>query len=170
MKCWPEFPSGQSFHKGVMSNNSGTPSKMECKMNGMKIDLRTIKVWVSKWEKNNGKGKTASQLAAVMLCKVLEENEKRIVRVENLMREIIRESGILRKMERSLLPPSRPRRVKEPGLESELKVQRQRMAAILKEADEEMKVPAVGNSILVGGLLLEIDKQGWAEGTSHELR
>ena len=137
-------------------------------MNGMKIDLRTIKVWVSKWEKNNGIGKTASQLAAVMLCKVLEQNEKRIVRIEKLMREIIRESETLRKMERELLADSRSKGANELELASELKMHRSKIAAILKEAQEAMKVPTKNDSFIVGGLLLEIDKHGLGEGTSHE--
>jgi hypothetical protein len=141
---------------------------MECKMNGMKIDLRTIKVWVSKWEKNNGIGKTASQLAAVMLCKVLEQNEKRIVRIEKLMREIIRESETLRKMERELLADSRSKGANELELASELKMHRSKIVAILKEAQEAMKVPTKNDSFIVGGLLLEIDKHGLGEGTSHE--
>ena len=137
-------------------------------MNGMKIDLRTIKVWVSKWEKNNGIGKTASQLAAVMLCKVLEQNEKRIVRIEKLMREIIRESETLRKMERELLADSRSKGANELELASELKMHRSKIVAILKEAQEAMKVPTKNDSFIVGGLLLEIDKHGSGEGTSHE--
>ena len=137
-------------------------------MNGMKIDLRTIKVWVSKWEKNNGIGKTASQLAAVMLCKVLEQNEKRIVRIEKLMREIIRESETLRKMERELLADSRSKGANELELASELKMRRSKIVAILKEAQEAMKVPTKNDSFIVGGLLLEIDKHGLGEGTSHE--
>ena len=137
-------------------------------MNGMKIDLRTIKVWVSKWEKNNGIGKTASQLAAVMLCKVLEQNEKRIVRIEKLMREIIRESETLRKMERELLADSRSKGANELELASELKMHRSKIVAILKEAQEAMKVPTKDDSFIVGGLLLEIDKHGLGEGTSHE--
>ena len=137
-------------------------------MNGMKIDLRTIKVWVSKWEKNNGIGKTASQLAAVMLCKVLEQNEKRIVRIEKLMREIIRESETLRKMERELLAGSRSKGANELELASELKMHRLKIVAILKEAQEAMKVPTKNDSFIVGGLLLEIDKHGLGEGTSHE--
>ena len=137
-------------------------------MNGMKIDLRTIKVWVSKWEKNNGIGKTASQLAAVMLCKVLEQNEKRIVRIEKLMREIIRESETLRKMERELLADSRSKGANELELASELKMHRSKIVAILKEAQEAMKVPTKNDSFIVGGLLLEIDKHGLSEGTSHE--
>ena len=137
-------------------------------MNGMKIDLRTIKVWVSKWEKNNGIGKTASQLAAVMLCKVLEQNEKRIVRIEKLMREIIRESETLRKMERELLADSRSKGANELELASELKMHRSKIVAILKEAQEAMKVPTKNDSFIVGGLLLEIDKHGLGEGTSHE--
>jgi hypothetical protein len=141
---------------------------MECKMNGMKIDLRTIKVWVSKWEKNNGIGKTASQLAAVMLCKVLEQNEKRIVRIEKLMREIIRESETLRKMERELLADSRSKGANDLELASELKMHRSKIVAILKEAQEAMKVPTKNDSFIVGGLLLEIDKHGLGEGTSHE--
>ena len=137
-------------------------------MNGMKIDLRTIKVWVSKWEKNNGIGKTASQLAAVMLCKVLEQNEKRIVRIEKLMREIIRESETLRKMERELLADSRSKGANELELASELKMRRSKIVAILREAQEAMKVPTKNDSFIVGGLLLEIDKHGLGEGTSHE--
>lgn len=137
-------------------------------MNGMKIDLRTIKVWVSKWEKNNGIGKTASQLAAVMLCKVLEQNEKRIVRIEKLMREIIRESETLRKMERELLADSRSKGANELELASELKMHRSKIVAILKEAQEAMKVPTKNDFFIVGGLLLEIDKHGSGEGTSHE--
>ena len=137
-------------------------------MNGMKIDLRTIKVWVSKWEKNNGIGKTASQLAAVMLCKVLEQNEKRIVRIEKLMREIIRESETLRKMERELLADSRSKGANDLELASELKMHRSKIVAILKEAQEAMKVPTKNDSFIVGGLLLEIDKHGLGEGTSHE--
>ena len=90
-------------------------SKTEYKMNGMKIDLRTIKVWVAKWEKSNGVTKTASQLAAVMLSKTLEENEKRIVRIENLMKDIIREHGTLQKIERANLSPGRVQTKKRRG-------------------------------------------------------
>ena len=127
-------------------------------MNGMKIDLRTIKVWVAKWEKSNGVTKTASQLAAVMLSKTFEENEKRIVRIENLMKDIIREHGTLQKIERQICPPAESKPRREQGMESELKEHRRKIVALLKEADEALKVPAKSSSILVGGLLLEINK------------
>jgi len=127
-------------------------------MNRMKIDLRTIKVWVAKWERSNGISKTASQLAAVMLSKALEENEKRTARVENLMKDITKESSILQKLEQQLISLCRSKRGLEPGIEGEIKEHRFRMAAILTEADEVMKVPEGDHSILVGGLLLEISK------------
>jgi len=128
-------------------------------MNRMKIDLRTIKVWVAKWERSNGISKTASQLAAVMLSKALEENEKRAARVENLMNDITKESSILQKLEQQLLSLCKSKRGLEPGIEGEIKVHRLRMAAILNEADEVMKVPEEDHSILVGGLMLEISKE-----------
>jgi len=127
-------------------------------MNGMKIDLRTIRVWVAKWEKSNGISKTASQLAAVMLSKALEENEKRVARVEKLMKDIIKESGTLLKIEQQLHSATRSKRGTKPGVDADLEEHRKRMAAILKEADEVMKVPEGDHSILVGGLLLEINK------------
>ena len=134
------------------------PSEMEREMNGMKIDLRTIRVWVAKWERSNGISRTASQMAAVMLSKALEENEKRLTRVEKLMKDIIKEIGALQKMEQQLLSASRAKRGIEPGMDADLKEHRKRMAAILKEADEVMKVPEGDHSILIGGLLLEINK------------
>ncbi len=127
-------------------------------MNGMRIDLRTIRVWVAKWERSNGISRTASQMAAVMLSKALEENEKRLTRVEKLMKDIIKEIGALQKMEQQLLSASRAKRGIEPGMDADLKEHRKRMAAILKEADEVMKVPEGDHSILIGGLLLEINK------------
>lgn len=127
-------------------------------MNRMKIDLRTIKVWVAKWERSNGISKTASQLAAVMLSKVLEEIEKRTAKVENLMKDITKESSILQKLEQQLISLCRSKRGMEPAIEGEIKEHCLRMAAILKEADEVMKVPEEDHSILVGGLLLEINK------------
>ena len=96
-------------------------------MNGMKIDLRTIKVWVSKWEKNNGIGKDSITIGCCDAMQSLEENEKRIVRIEKLMREIIRESETLRKMERELLADSRSKGANELELESELKIIGQRL-------------------------------------------
>jgi hypothetical protein len=131
---------------------------MEREMNGMRIDLRTIRVWVAKWERSNGISRTASQMAAVMLCKALEENEKRLTRVEKLMKDIIKEIGALQKMEQQLLSASRAKRGIEPGMDADLKEHRTRMEAILKEADEVMKVPEGDHSILIGGLLLEINK------------
>ena len=127
-------------------------------MNGMRIDLRTIRVWVAKWERSNGISRTASQMAAVMLSKALEENEKRLTRVEKLMKDIIEEIGALQKIEQQLLSASRAKRGIEPGMDADLKEHRKRMAAILKEADEVMKVPEGDHSILIGGLLLEINK------------
>jgi len=99
---------------------------------------------------------------------VLEQNEKRIVRIEKLMREIIRESETLHKMERELLADSRSKGANELELASELKMHRSKIVAILKEAQEAMKVPTKNDSFIVGGLLLEIDKHGLGEGTSHE--
>jgi hypothetical protein len=131
---------------------------MEREMNGMRIDLRTIRVWVAKWERSNGISRTASQMAAVMLSKALEENEKRLTRVEKLMKDIIEEIGALQKMEQQLLSASRAKRGIEPGMGADLKEHRKRMAAILKEADEVMKVPEGDHSILIGGLLLEMNK------------
>ena len=43
-------------------------------------------------------------------------------------------------------------------MESELKEHRRKIVALLKEADVALKVPAISSSILVGGLLLEINK------------
>jgi hypothetical protein len=131
---------------------------MEREMNGMRIDLRTIRVWVAKWERSNGISRTASQMAAVMLSKALEENEKRLTRVEKLMKDIIKEIGALQKMEQQLLSASRAKRGLEPEMDADLKEHRKRMASILKEADELMKVPEGDHSILIGGLLLEINK------------
>jgi hypothetical protein len=131
---------------------------MEREMNGMRIDLRTIRVWVAKWERSNGISRTASQMAAVMLSKALEENEKRLTRVEKLMKDIIKEIGAIQKMEQQLLSASRAKRGIEPGMAADLKEHRKRMASILKEADELMKVPEGDHSILIGGLLLEINK------------
>ena len=97
-------------------------------------------------------------MAAVMLSKALEENEKRLTRVEKLMKDIIKEIGALQKMEQQLLSGSRAKRGIEPGMDADLKEHRKRMASILKEADEVMKVPEGDHSILIGGLLLEINK------------
>ena len=141
--------------KNIAAQNT---KKMERRMNRMKIDLRTIKVWVAKWERSNGISKTASQLAAVMLSKALEEIEKRTAKVENLMKDITKESSILQKLEQQLISLCRSKRGMEPAIEGEIKEHRLRMAAILKEADEVMKVPEGDHSILVGGLLLEINK------------
>ena len=129
-------------------------------MNAMKIDLPIIKTWVAKWEKNNGVNKTASQVAAVMLSKILEGSEQRIASVERLMKEIIKEVEAIQKMEQNLISRLKCNRGMDASMAGELKEHRRRMAVILKETDEVLKEPAEEHSMMVGGLLLEIQKRG----------
>jgi hypothetical protein len=72
-------------------------------MNEMKIDLHVIRDWVGKWQANNGVNKTASQLAAVMLSHVLEENEKRMARTQAAMKALLEESRSLGKIEHEIV-------------------------------------------------------------------
>ena len=129
-------------------------------MNAMKIDLPIIRTWVAKWEKSNGVNKTASQVAAVMLSKILEGSEQRIASVERLMKEIIKEVEAIQKMEQNLISRLKCKRGMDASMEGELKEHRRRMAVILKETDEVLKEPAGERSMMVGGLLLEIQKRG----------
>jgi hypothetical protein len=131
-------------------------------MNGMKIDLRTIRIWVAKWEKGTSVNQTASQLAAVMLSKALEQNEIRSVQITGLMKEILEESAALQKLERACVGGMIRKEALDTQMNAELKAHRRKMAAILREADLALKAPEQYQSITVGGLLLEINKRGWA--------
>jgi hypothetical protein len=125
----------------------------------MNIDFRVVRVWLEKWETSNDVGRTASQIAAVMLAKMLAESEKRILRLENLMKETCEESRILKGLERLLVSRPKPRRGLDKGTETKLTEHRRRMAAILSKADELLKAPREDHSIKAGGLVLEINRQ-----------
>jgi hypothetical protein len=127
-------------------------------MNEMKIDLHVIRDWVGKWQANNGVNKTASQLAAVMLSHVLEENEKRMARTQAAMKALLEESRSLGKIEHEIVVRLRSNRGMDAQVEEQLKGHRRRMAVLMKEADEAMRVPSSSESVRVGGLLFEINK------------
>jgi hypothetical protein len=127
-------------------------------MNEMKIDLRIIRDWVEKWQMNNGANRTASQLAAVMLSEVLQANEKRLEKTETVMKEILTESRALQKLEQELIARLGSKQGIDAWVETELKGHRKRMTALLKEAEEVMKLPDKDQSVRVGGLLFEINK------------
>jgi hypothetical protein len=127
-------------------------------MEEMRIDLRIIRNWVEKWRMNNGVNKTASQLAAVMLSDVLQDNEKRLQKTKTVMKDILSESRALQRLEQELLARLKSKQGMDSGVEAELKGHRRRMAALLREADEVMKVPEKDQSVRVGGLLFEIKR------------
>lgn len=131
-------------------------------MNGMKIDLRTIRTWTAAWEKGTSVNQKASQLAAVMLSRALEQSEARSARVTGLMKEILAESLVLQRLEKALVCCLMRKEPLESQKEMELKTHRRRIAAILKEVDQVLKEPEHSQSIMVGGLLLEIDKDSGA--------
>jgi hypothetical protein len=128
-------------------------------MSAMKIDLRTIQLWVTKWEKGIGVNRTASQLAAVMLNKILERTEERAARVATLLKEIASESEALQELEKTLLCSSGRGEAVDSSTQRELHSHRRRMAAILKESDRLLRSPEPAQSVTVGGILLEISRQ-----------
>ena len=128
-------------------------------MTGMKIDLNIIRGWVRKWEGDGRGGKTASQVAAVMLSKALAENETRAARVEKVMNQIIVEGKTLNRIEKRIVFPKKAINAVALALLEECQKHKRRMAAILHEADELLKETAADQSIQVGGLLLEIGRQ-----------
>jgi hypothetical protein len=132
-------------------------SSMEHRKSQMKIDLRIIRQWVQKWQINDGINRTASQLAAVMLSTVLEQSEKRLARTEAMMSGLLAESLALQKMERDLIDRLKSKRGLDAEVDEQLKAHRRRMRALLKEADEVMKAPSADQSIIIGGLLFEIN-------------
>jgi hypothetical protein len=131
-------------------------------MNGMKIDLRIIRTWTAKWEKGTSVNQTTSQLAAVMLSKALEQSEARSARVTGLMKGILAESAYLQKLGKVLVCCLMKKEPLESHKEMELKTHRRRMASMLKEVDQVLKEPEHSQSIMVGGLLLEINKDNGA--------
>ena len=122
-------------------------------MSVMNLDFRVVKMWLRNWEKNS---RVASQVAAVMLNKMREESEKRLSRLENLMKDIFRESHVLQQVEHQLASLCKSKRGLDRETETELKEHRRRMTTILKEVDEVLKEPKGDHSIKTGGLLLEI--------------
>ena len=129
-------------------------------MNAMRIDLPIIRTWVAKWEKSDGVNKTASQLAAVMLSKTLEESEERDASMKRLMQEISSQIEAVQRMEQTIISRLKCKRGMDAGMQRELKEHRRRARAILKEVDEVLKKPAEAHSMMVGGLLLEIQTRG----------
>ena len=125
-------------------------------MNEMKIDLHVIRGWVEKWQKSGGR--TASQLAAVMLGQVLRENENRITKTEAVMKELLNEGRTLEKLEQQLLTRLKSRKGLDAEIEEQLRGHRRRMAVLLKNADEVMKAPSADISVKVGGLLFEVNR------------
>ena len=127
-------------------------------MTGMKIDLDIIRSWVANWEKAGSANKKASQIAAVMLSRVLAETEARAARVEKLLDEMILEGNILNRIEKKLSPLKQVTCGASAGILRECKEHRRKITMILREADELLKEPVADQSIQAGGLLLEIGR------------
>ena len=125
-------------------------------MTGMKIDLNIIKGWAARWERDRATCTQASQVAAVMLSKVLAQVEYKAARVEKLMREIVNEYNILARLERSLACSKQASSGLPSGIAQECKEHRKRMSEILGEAEDLMNETLADHSIQAGGLFLEI--------------
>ena len=125
-------------------------------MNVMNIDFRLVKTWLSEWEKNSKATRSAAQVAAVMVNKMREESEKRLSRIEGLMRDVFKESCVLEELTRRLIAHFKPNDGDGKDRGVELKRHRQRLASIIREADAVMKEAKEDHSIKTGGLLLEI--------------
>ena len=130
-------------------------------MTGLKIDLEIIQGWVRKWEKE---WRTASQVAAVMLAKVLAENEARASRVERLMNEIVIEENILNRIEKKAVLPKDATGGVAARLSREWQTHKKRMTAILREAEALLKESVHDQTIQVGALLFEIGRPKPARG------
>ena len=113
--------------------------------------------------------KTASQIAAVMLNRMLSESEKRLLGLESLMKDTIKEGHLLQELEHLLISRLKSRRGLDKGLEAELREHRRRMSTILKESDALMKNPREDHSIEAGGWLLEIDREASSVKTAQSL-
>lgn len=125
-------------------------------MNGMNLDFRVVKTWLHEWEKNSKATRTASQMAAVMVNKMREESEKRLSRLESLVKDIFKESCVLEELARRFIAHFKSNNGTNKAQNLELKKHRQRMTAIMREADAVMKEPKEDHSVKTGGLLLEI--------------
>ena len=125
-------------------------------MNGMNLDFRVVEIWLRDWEKNSKATRTASQMAAVMVNKMREESEKRLSRLEKLMKDIFKENCVLEELTRRFIAHFQSNDGADKVQSAELKKHRQRMTAIMREADAVMKEPKEDHSIKTGGLLLEI--------------
>lgn len=125
-------------------------------MNGMNLDFRVVKTWLREWEKNSKISRTASQVAAVMVNKMREESEKRLVKLESLMKDIFKESHALEELTHRFIAHFKSNNGMDRAQNAEMKKHRQRMTAIMREADAVMKEPKEDHSIKTGGLLLEI--------------
>ena len=84
-------------------------------------------------------------MAAVMVNKMREEGEKRLSRLENLMKDIFKESCVLEELTRGLIAHFKSNDGADKAQNAELKKHRQRMTAIMKEADAVMKEPKGGS-------------------------
>ena len=125
-------------------------------MNGMNLDFRIVEIWLRDWEKNNKATRTASQIAAVMVNKMREESEMRLSELEKLMKDILKENCVLEELTRRFIARLQSNDGVDKVHSAELKKHRQRMTAIMREADAAMKEPKEDHSIKTGGLLLEI--------------
>ena len=127
-------------------------------MSAMKIDLRVIKSWVAQWQKGTGVNQTASQLAAVMLSKALEESEKRSARMRKVLKGMMEEGGVLRRLEKVAPCDPECREPLDAAKAAELREHRRKMAVLLREGEQVMNAPEGIQPVMVGGLLLEINK------------
>ena len=128
-------------------------------MTGMKIDLDIVMGWVKKWERDAMGNKTTSQVAAVLLSRALAENQERAARIEKLMNEIFEEYNALDKIEKKIALLKETATGVNAVLLEECKKHKRRMTVMLREADELLKQRSAGQSIRVGGLLLEISRK-----------
>ena len=125
-------------------------------MNGMNLDFKVVKTWLREWEKNSKATRTASQMAAVMLNKMREGSERRLSRLESLMKEVFKEDCVLEELTRRITAYFKSSHGADTAHSVELKRHRQRMTAIMREADAVIREPKEDYSIKAGGLLLEI--------------
>ena len=113
--------------------------------------------------------KTASQIAAVMLNRMLSESEKRLLGLERMMKDTIKEGHLLQELEHLLISRLKSGRGLDKGLEAELREHRRRMSTILKESDALLRNPREDHSIEAGGWLLEIDREASSVKTAQSL-
>ena len=125
-------------------------------MNGMNLDFRVVEIWLRDWEKNSKATRTASQMAAVMVNKMREESEKRLSRLEKLVKDIFKESCVLEELTRRFIARFQSNDGVDTAQNAEMKKHRHRMTAILRAADAVIREPKEDHSIKTGGLLLEI--------------